>query len=156
MKQFLRHVAGVFYSLYIGLKGGRELAIFSREDKYIGELAVMAIQGFRIEIHCRELKYTYSFSNRLFPQKNYTLYSLYGEITGQAPERLREVLSRKSIVPSILPTYVPWALTRKYIVEAYLDMVNALLISTARAEARSGVEGMHHVDATVFDDDTHH
>lgn len=152
MKQFLRHIAGYLYPFYMELKGGRRLANYSREEKHIGELAVTSIQGFRIEIHCRELRYDHHFTNPLFKKKTFVLYSLYGEVTGsQAPERLTAILSRKSIVPSVLPSYVPWATTRKYVVEAYLDMVLSLLQDTPRC-----IVGEHDVDTTVYADPATH
>jgi hypothetical protein len=122
-------VVGFFFSHYVELKGERKLASYSRVDKYIGELAVTSIQGYKFELHCRELQYTYAFSNRLFQKKRYRYYSVYGVVIGEAPDRLREVLGRKTLIPPLVPAWVPWATARLYIIEAYVDTVLSLLMN---------------------------
>lgn len=127
MKQFFRSIFAFLYLLYMDLKGGRKLTNYSRVEKHVGELTVQSLNGYAFEIQCQELQYVHSFSNPFFKSKTYTLYSLYGVFTGDAPKRLEEVLSRKAIIPRPVPNWVAWPIARKYIVEAYLDTVIALL-----------------------------
>lgn len=116
------------YALYVSVKGKRRLRIYSPDrKKKQSEIFVKSINGFEFEIHCKEINYCYSFSNKLFSSRVYVLYALYGTSSKNAPEKLKNILNRKVYIPRLSPWFIPWNMSKFYIVEAYLDTIISVL-----------------------------
>lgn len=92
----------------------------------IDGINVVTVHGYTVNFYCQEIKYNL-IHHRLRWTKEYVLFKMYSTAVGDAPDKLKQVISQDVYLPMIVPSFIPKDIRRRLILEAYIDVLTLRL-----------------------------
>ena len=124
--KMLEPVVTWFYHRVIAYRGTSLMQVCPEHELNIDGISVASVRGFNINFYCQEVRYTLSYS-KVKLVKEFRVYRLYAKCDAQAPPLLKKIITDDVYLPNLAPGLVKHDITRRVLLEAYMDILQERL-----------------------------
>lgn len=124
MALIIRFLSIIYYVLF-GTYKDHTVKELEHKESDLTEMVVKTIKGVQIIFYCKKKNYLILNNHRWIPNYEFSIYQLYSENNDIATDELKSTLKKVVFFPRLFPIFVKEQNRRKYLIEAYIDLLNA-------------------------------
>lgn len=132
MTRMIKSFLTFIHQLLSALRGEIQVKEVFHNNRLIGSLLVSSFHGYDIEVFCQKRQYMRKHLKSRLRGKIHTVFDVYCELDGYPPDVLYKACQTRITFPALLPLYMDDKYHVTALVNAYLDMIQKLLISDSR------------------------
>lgn len=125
----LKKIFGILYHTFFGVYKEHTVVEITEEDFNLSSIFIKTIHGDKITLNCKKLNYVIENHSKWIPNYYFYNYEISGTCIGQHSEKLKNALTRVVYFPPIGKVFSTEYNRRKFLIEAYIDLLNSDLES---------------------------
>jgi len=122
IKDVISFFVGVIFE---AIRGPCNLVEIKSDIDAIESLIGFCHHGYRVQIHCKEIKYQCKYKRWYIPNRIRSIYSVYADVSDNAPESLKTFCKEEKHFPKLLMSWMPSSNQREAAIRGYLDILIA-------------------------------